>query len=172
MFSSLQKTTKAVCRFWHHAGRHWCRSAVSWLTIAAFVLGNVGFTVSVQANSSGQDHQAGGSCGCCQRGTKCACGCCPLPKARPAKASCCAKKNSRHPVSQPAQQTSHGPSLACPCSGTPYVDFAVSVQPKVIGPALQFVDGDHWQFVIVIRQPNLSTAQDGPETPPPRGLLG
>lgn len=155
-----------------HPTRSWLRCMTVWVTIFSFFFGSLGYAIPVRAVTAGDSTESVGSCCCGPKGGKCGCGCRPKPKAKSAQGSCCTKKSPDRSATQPTESVNNGPSLACPCSGTPHAEVAVSVQPKVVPPRVQYREVDCWAALVFSPRVVTSEAADGPDTPPPRVSLG
>lgn len=153
--------------------RSWSRCVTVWVTILSFCFGSLGYAVPLRVVTAADSNESGGACCCGPKGGKCGCGCRPKPAAKSARGSCCTKKTSPdRSAKQPAESVNTGPSLMCPCSGTPHSEIAMSVQPKVVPPRVQYHEIECWAFLPFSPWVVTPEAADGPDTPPPRVSLG
>jgi hypothetical protein len=142
--------------------RGWCpqaRSVVTWLTLVAFVAGNIGW-------SAPQRLAAAGSCCCGHQSGKCKCSCCqPKPRA------CCQKLAQKSRSAARSEPAPVHPTLSCPCNGAPSAEFALVVQPKLTTPPLTVVGAEVSGHLCLTPSDDASHVRPRPATPPPRSPL-
>ena len=135
------------------------RSVVTWLTLAAFVIGNIGW-------SAPQRVAAAGSCCCGHQSGKCKCQCCqPKPRA------CCQKLAHKTRSAARSEPAPTHPTLSCPCNGAPSAEFALVVQPKLTTPPLSVVGTEMSRQLCLAGTERGSHVRPRPATPPPRPFL-
>ncbi|HVW01773.1 MAG TPA: hypothetical protein VHB77_15585 [Planctomycetaceae bacterium] len=143
--------------------RRWCpqgRSVVTWLTLAAFMLGNVGWSAPQRVAASGA------SCCCGHQSGRCACNCC---KSKPR--ACCQKLAGKTRAGRSSEPAPTRPTLTCPCNGAPSAEFALIVQPKLTTPAMNFVEAELSGHLSVATSERAPHVRSRPATPPPRAAL-
>lgn len=154
--------------------RQWYRTATVWIIAIAFLLGNLGFNVTLKG--VGQETVSlTASCCCGTASIKCSC-CCRAIAAKPAQAvkrACCSSRSAAQESSPAARKSeATGPRLGCSCNLTPQIEFAFSSQPKVVPERAAYVSLEGWENLPTPADLVIPRPADGPETPPPRMSVG
>lgn len=153
----------------------WYRTATVWMIAIAFLLGNLGINVTVNAVGQGITSSLSTNCCCGTSRIKCSC-CCRAIAAKPVQAvkrACCSSRSvAQESNPAPRKSGAHSARVGCSCNLTPQIEFAFSSQPKVIPERAAFVPLERWENFLTAVDLVIPRPADGPETPPPRMSVG